>query len=411
MKITNISIKNYRSCVEANFYPHKDISILIGPNGSGKTNILSAIRLVSSLCYVRNRRIRDDKSLMYSPCEIRVEYEIDGKKIIHTAAMNIVTNENNQDEIINSKETWYMRSITGSKKRIQIPSSILFEMFLDNGMTSNWNRASYYGHLNEYLKLKGVSGDGLQYLKRVIEFVTQMKYYSASQFTNPGSCPISFEVEGEAKRRTGISITGHKKFLFDVYQEYLLKSEVFSEFIDLVGPDGIGLIESISFDEIKTSSSSYSVMTGGRVVKKERSNLLVVPSFKISNNSLSPSQLSEGTFKALALIFYLVTDNSSLLMIEEPEVCVHHGLLNSIVELIKVYSKNKQIIVSTHSDSVLDRVYIDNVYRVFRHDDSGTQISNISKKLGKSELSVIKKYLENEGSLGEYWKHGDLENV
>lgn len=152
-------------------------------------------------------------------------------------------------------------------------------------------------------------------------------------------------------------------------------------------------------------------MTGGKVVKKEKTNLLVVPSFKISGNSLSPSQLSEGTFKTLALLFYLVTDKSSILMIEEPEVCVHHGLLNSIVELIEVYSANKQIFISTHSDSVLDRLEVDNVFRVWRTKEAGTQVSNIKRNMKNKELLALKNYLLNEGSLGEYWKHGDLENV
>lgn len=211
--------------------------------------------------------------------------------------------------------------------------------------------------------------------------------------------------------RRGISITGHKKLLYDIYQEYRNKTESFFEFMDIVGKNGIGLVEKIEFNEIKTSSSSYSVLTGGKVRKLEKTNLLVIPSFKISDNDLSPNQLSEGTFKTLALVFYLVTDNSSLLLIEEPEVCVHHGLLSSIVELICNFSNEKQIIISTHSDSVLDKVDVSNVFSVKRDKKKGTSVSSISKSMKHKELAALKQYLENEGSLGEYWKHGDLENV
>ena len=98
-------------------------------------------------------------------------------------------------------------------------------------------------------------------------------------------------------------------------------------------------------------------------------------------------------------------------MIEEPEVCVHHGLLSSIVELIKIYSKDKQIFISTHSDSVLDKVTIDNVFKVRRTKDHGSEVSSIRKNMGAKELKALKEYLSNEGSLGEYWKHGDLESV
>jgi hypothetical protein len=261
------------------------------------------------------------------------------------------------------------------------------------------------------LTSQGLSQKDLALLERVVRAISSISYYSASQFTNPASCPISFEVEGDKKRRTGISITGHKKFLYDLYQEHRNKSDSYKEFKDLVGPAGIGLVEEIDFNEIITSSSNYSVMTGGKVKKSEKNNLLVVPSFKISGSHLSPSQLSEGTFKTLALIFYLVTDESPILLLEEPEVCVHHGLLTSIVELIQIYSKNKQILISTHSDAVLDKLDLDNVFKVKMVNGEGTVVSSIRKNMKSAELRALKDYLANEGSLGEFWKHGDLENV
>jgi len=99
------------------------------------------------------------------------------------------------------------------------------------------------------------------------------------------------------------------------------------------------------------------------------------------------------------------------MIIEEPEVCVHTGLLNSIIELIKVYSKEKQIIISTHSDSVLDQLDLENVYTVRRTSDEGTVVKSLVKSLRGTDLLALKEYLETEGSLGEYWKHGDLESV
>tara|TARA_R100000152_G_C6736935_1_gene161014 strand:+ start:8 stop:763 length:756 start_codon:yes stop_codon:yes gene_type:complete len=248
----------------------------------------------------------------------------------------------------------------------------------------------------------------------ISEYIANISYYSASQFTNPSNCPISFEVEAEGNSglRRGISIrSSHKTFLYNMYSEFKENTEAYSEFFNIVGPSGIGLIDKIDFKEIETSSSSVSVLTGGTVRKREKINLMVVPGFTISESTLSPSQLSEGTFKTLALIFNLVTDKSSMLMIEEPEVCVHHGLLNSIIELINIYSKEKQIFISTHSDTVLDNVDIENVFSVKRDSSKGTIVKNISKILKNEEMKALKEYLQTEGSLGEYWKHGDLENV
>ena len=67
-------------------------------------------------------------------------------------------------------------------------------------------------------------------------------------------------------------------------------------------------------------------------VRKKKEGLLVIPTMVVKGLRLGPSQLSEGTFKSLALLYYLLSDTSPLMLVEEPEVCVHHGLLTSILE-------------------------------------------------------------------------------
>ena len=96
-------------------------------------------------------------------------------------------------------------------------------------------------------------------------------------------------------------------------------------------------------------------------------------------------------------------------MIEEPEVCVHHGLLSSIIELIKIYSRSRQILISTHSDFLLDEVQPENVYKVINTPENGTTISHITKSMSSSELKALHEYLQKEGNLGEYWRHGGIE--
>ncbi len=409
MEISKVEIKNYRSCKHTVFQPNKNLSILIGPNGSGKTNILTAIRLLSQLhSFRRMRRYAEHFDDSHSPCEIKVSFNIDGKTVDYTANIYLVTNERNEDEIINAKEHFYMFSITGSKRRIQFPIGGLTERSYyknSNGVIAS--RVPSYNDMYHFEE--GLKKVEIMALRKIAKYISKLSYYSASQFTNPSNCPISFEVERDEDVRRGISITGHKRFLYDMYKQHLRKSDEYAEFIEIVGSNGIGLINNIEFKEVQTSSSRYSVLVGGKVTKREKRNLLVIPSFHIGQNNLSPSQLSEGTFKTLALIYYLVTDNSSLLMIEEPEVCVHQGLLSSIVELVKSYSTSKQILMSTHSDSVLDSLKIANIFQV-KNGEKGTEIINIEKSLLSIELIALRDYLENEGNLGEFWKHGDLEN-
>ena len=93
--------------------------------------------------------------------------------------------------------------------------------------------------------------------------------------------------------------------------------------MDIVGPKGLRLIDNIRFREITTSSVEYSVRVGGALVARRRKKVLIIPRFRQGKQELSPNQLSEGTFKTLALLFYIITERNTALLIEEPEVRVH----------------------------------------------------------------------------------------
>jgi Fe-S cluster assembly ATPase SufC len=182
----------------------------------------------------------------------------------------------------------------------------------------------------------------------------------------------------------------------------------YKQFIEIVGPKGLQLIDGLTFRQVRSSSTEYSVRVGGKVERRKRENLLIIPQFRIGREILSPNQLSEGTFKTLALLFHVITENSSTLLIEEPEVCVHQGLLSSILELIKSYSSHKQMILSTHSDYVLDHVKPENVYRVSFSKAQGTVARHIRKTMTSREFAALRDYLERQGNLGEYWREGGL---
>jgi ABC-type Mn2+/Zn2+ transport system ATPase subunit len=244
----------------------------------------------------------------------------------------------------------------------------------------------------------------------LVTYLTNISYYSATQFSDPTKCPISLELEDSRLVRPFRKSKTHEQFLYDLYRAYKLDMKSFKKFINAVNQNGIGLIDDITFFDHNIPSSSLKVRAGGQVQKIEKIKNIVVPSIVIDGLNLSPNQLSEGSFKTLALVFYILNDESDLLLIEEPEVCVHHGLLSSIIELIKSQSKSKQIFISTHSDYVLDKLEPENIVLVKKTKQTGTIASSLPKSLSKNDFKALKDYLKNSGNLGEYWKEGGFEN-
>lgn len=398
--IKRIQLKHYRSAEDTSIDLQPDLSVLIGPNGSGKTTILRAFLLLRSLALEGPDAIfrRESSDEVADECRLKVSFVHAAKTATLNAVIGILTDEANSDVVLSSKQTW--SGLTKSKKRPEIPLWVM--------RASSVRR---YGiMLSHYAQVHGplrIPEDSRDLLTTIAEEVADIKYYSASQFTDPARCPVSFEVEQDGNLRRGVRVRGHSKFLYDLHN--CRETDAYEEFINIIGPEGVGLVDDINFQEIRTSSIEYSVRSGGRIGQRKREKLLVVPQFIIGRNSLSPNQLSEGTFKTIALLFYLVTQKSSILLVEEPEVCVHHGLLASIVELIRTYSKNRQIVLSTHSDFVLDQVEPRQVYKVSRTSAAGTKITSLRKSVTGREFAALKKYLAREGNLGEYWKHGGLD--
>ena len=352
-----------------------------------------------------------------SLCGLLVSYKVDGKTVKYRASIKYATTDRNNDEVVDVKEEWNLQGVTGKNKWIPLSMALAFALGSESGSASSFTRYNAIQQktvLSYLIEKEGLDADSQKVLLPIVQqiatFVAGMRYYSASQFTDPARCPTYFEIEdNRLSRRATRMGNDHVQFVYDVYSLSKGNGIQFQEFLSIVGSDGIGLVDTIGFREVEVASNTYQVMTGGKYREKEVKKLLVIPNAQIGGTNLSFNQLSEGTFKTLAIVFYLVTNDGRLLLLEEPEVCVHHGLLESIVELIKTFSAEKQILVTTHSDFVLDSMDPRNVFVVRKDADKGTTIHHIPQYLSKTDYKALREYLSSVGNLGEYWRHGGLE--
>lgn len=398
IRIKNIEIGNYRSCIKTKLEINNNLTTLIGINGVGKSNILNSIQILKNIN--RNRYFHQkvlQESLSHSKMILKLI--IDEVPFTLKADIYYETDERNIDEI-NSAELLLKKD--ASNKWIKVDANLY-------DVVDRLRRMGKSNQLNLFHD-KRLSSDNGKTIIELIGYLSNISYYSATQFSDPTKCPISIELEDSRPLRSIRGGKPHDKFIYDLYSTYKNDKKAFKRYIETVNANGIGLINDITFYEHDMPSSSYEIKSGGKIKQIERNKIIVIPSVILDNKILSPNQLSEGTFKTLALVFYILNDESELLLIEEPEVCVHHGLLNSLIELIKIQSKQKQIFISTHSDFVLDKLLPENILLVSREADKGTLVKSLPKSLSKNEYSALKEYLNESGNLGEYWKEGGFEN-
>ena len=406
--LKKIVIENYRSCLRTSFDFHPSLSVLVGPNSSGKTNILQAIMFLNKLAQEPERRPVYKEAITQSS-RIKALFSLGRDETQLNASVAAFTDESNNDIILQSQQKWLLTRPKEKKVSLEWP------LFATSHLSETRMLPPLYRFYRRpfpdrlYRAVKALPRWAILRLSNIARFCEGMRYYGASQFTNPGACPVSFEIEEEGEHRRLFRPRGHTRILYQMYSAHKAENRSrYDQFLSIVGPDGLRLIDKVKFKEVPTSSVEYSVRVGGKVKVQRLHKLLVIPQFRIGKQRLSPNQLSEGTFKTLALLFYVITENSTALLIEEPEVCIHHGLLSSILELIKTYSRHKQMIVSTHSDYVLDHVGPENVFRITFDKSSGTIARHIRKTMTSREFSALREYLEKVGNLGEYWREGGL---
>ena len=114
------------------------------------------------------------------------------------------------------------------------------------------------------------------------------------------------------------------------------------------------------------------------------------------------TRLSDGTLRYLCLLTILCHPNPPpLICLEEPELGLHPDILPDLVGLMRKASERCQLIVTTHSDVIVDALTDtpESVVVCEKHDGSTTM-----KRLDAGDLAHwLKDY-----RLGELWSSGEL---
>jgi predicted ATPase len=133
---------------------------------------------------------------------------------------------------------------------------------------------------------------------------------------------------------------------------------------------------------------------------KEQNNEQIVLRWKQKDYDgvLIPSQLSDGTLRFICLATLLLQPDElqpSIIVIDEPELGLHPYAMTMFAELVKKVATKKQVILATQSAELLDHFEADDVIVVDR-----TENGSEFKRLDAEKLTA---WLEDDYSLGELW--------
>ena len=124
--------------------------------------------------------------------------------------------------------------------------------------------------------------------------------------------------------------------------------------------------------------------------------------FQEGNFTIPATRLSDGTLRYLCLLVILLQPSPPpLVCIEEPELGLHPDVLPGLADLLREASQRMQLVVTTHSDVLVDALSDtpEDIVICEKHEGATTM-----RRLESDEMKVwLEKY-----TLGELWRSGEL---
>jgi predicted ATPase len=150
------------------------------------------------------------------------------------------------------------------------------------------------------------------------------------------------------------------------------------------GSNTASVYEALSLEAREAITEQLAVIVPG-IVRIEPRNyadkqtLSFYQSTDHGNRSFSAKQMSDGTLRAFGILLALAQPlRPRLIVIEEPEVAIHLGALRSLVDMLQAEAERSQILLTTHSADIIDALPVDSL-RVVWNDTDQSRIAGVSQ--------------------------------
>ncbi len=378
MKLQSLEIKGYKNLkdLSINFINKEGITLLVGNNGCGKSNILEALSAIFSHLY--------DNSKNPLKFDYNIKYAINNKQIGITYEDEIYTF--NVDEQSIDSSSFY------KQKQYLLPKNIIANY---SGESLRLWENFYFPHYDNYMSkirtAKSIAELSMIYINRYnidIALLT-LFFYDFDSFTDIRDlCNKTLNI----KRITKIILH------YDAKKISQWRSNEVIQLITNLNPLGINSADSleITCEEFKEQLAYlqgderrlFTILYAATMPKKDKVITDIGIELELNNGTIiKTSDLSEGEKKLLLMttILEALADENSLLLFDEPDAHIHICRKVELKELICKYT-NRECIITTHSPT-LAMCFEEQHVIGLKTEDDGTKIISSQKSKIISELT------------------------
>lgn len=367
MKLKKLQIKKYKNLIDftVDFESGKGLSILIGNNGSGKSNVLEAIsgifvnaysakaihKFVYSLTYeIKGKEVKLEQTIY------RCQYYVDGKVIaVKELALrgllptNVIALYSGED-----KRWWH---------NYYEPFYLKFTRDINAGTSNTLSPKMYY--INKYYwdiallsLVYSTAEDDKQFLKETIGRDTVdhiLLFYTQNVERHCKSELLkSFLQSVNLFSEHSKGPDGEPVYLYAMTKESIFDTYGVRVFEDFAAMKNFYMFADAKFLNNKPEEFNYyekqlfDYFVQAYMPKGKK----VIKNIELIYNGFSAKDLSEGEKKLILIrsILSFVADENSLILFDEPDANIHEGRKQQIYNLFAEYCKfDRQMVVATHS--------------------------------------------------------------
>ena len=354
-QLSRITIEGYKSIKKCDISFGK-INVLIGCNGAGKSNFISAFSLLQNIL---------SKNLQVSVAQSGVNALLyGGRKVTEEIAFEVLFGNNSYGFIL-------------------IPTD-------DNRLIFQKEYFGYHGYWeNESIVARGHSEamwdvGAKNNIDRYVIPILQKQNWRVYHFHDTGrSAKVKQEHNISNNRVLQFDASNLAAFLYRLKGNYKKNYDEIVQTIQLIAP----YFSDFVLDPQEGNEEQI-------VLKWQQ---------KGCEDIFNASQLSDGTLRFICLATLLLQPHElqpATIIVDEPELGLHPYAITIFAEMVKQLSDEKQIIVSTQSVELLNEFNVEDVIVVDRG-ENGSEF----KRLKEEDLEV---WLEEDYALGDLWKKNIL---
>jgi predicted ATPase len=356
-RIDRLTIKGFKSIRSLESFRLRELNILIGANGAGKSNFVSFFSFLREMVEGRlaltvNKGGGADAHLFLGP---QITKKIGAE--LHFGLNGYV---------FELEPTVDNRLVFGDERIQYVGSQNTFAV----------NRSLGSGQSESNLKEQTTGGKNQAIAKHIYEAVSGWVAYHFHDTSETAPMRRTCSVRDNERLRPDAGNLA--AFLFRLKEEKLLTYELICDTVRLVAP---------FFKEFRLRPKKA---TDDEIVQLEWTQ-------KNSDHPFHAGQFSDGTIRFIALATALLQpDPPATILIDEPELGLHPYALNTLASLIRQARQRTQLIVSTQSAGLLNAFEPKDIVVIDRREGESQ-----FHRLSEQELG---KWLEEKYNLGELWQ-------